>query len=84
MADINKLTEADVDRARTFLKFLADEKLIDKAADHLKAKGIGSLFVSVEVIQEIQSFIQAEFSARGGVTASAQAVILSAHQNNRC
>jgi hypothetical protein len=63
------------------LKFLAENDLLDKAAEHLKAKGHDKIRISIEPIQEIQAFIKQEFEAKGEVPRNAQMVIMSSHNN---
>lgn len=73
------VSETGIENFRIFLKFLADNNLIDEAAEYLKEKGHTNVRVSIEVIKDVQEFIQKEFEKRGEVTAAAQAVINSGH-----
>jgi hypothetical protein len=75
------LTETGIDNFKIFIKFLAENDLIEKAANHLKAKGHDKIRVSIEPILEIQAFIKEEFESRGEVSKSAQMIIQSAHNN---
>lgn len=73
------LSETGIENFRIFLKFLADNNLIDEAAKYLTEKGHTNVRISLEVIKDVQEFIQKEFENRGEVTAEAQAVINSGH-----
>ncbi|MDP1615031.1 MAG: hypothetical protein Q8L68_04470 [Methylococcales bacterium] len=50
---------------------MAENDLLDKAAEHLKAKGHDKIRISIEPIQEIQAFIKQEFEAKGEIPRNA-------------
>jgi hypothetical protein len=83
MSDPTQLTETGIENLRFFVKFLANNNLIDDAYNRLQAKGITKLRISIEVVKEIQEMIK-ENSAQiaGGPDRAARAVIESAHNNN--
>lgn len=81
MQPYERLTETSIDQFGAFIKFLADENLIDKAVEHLKNKGLDKIIVSVEHVLEVQSMMKAHFTTPD---ARAQAVILSSHNNSNC
>ncbi len=75
------LTETGIDNFKILMKFLAENGLLEKAAEHLKSKGHDKIRVSIEPILEIQAFIKQEFEAKGEIPRNAQMVIQSAHSH---
>lgn len=82
MADPTVLTETGIENLRFFVKFLANNNLIDDAYQRLQAAGITRLRISIDVVKEIQAMIQEKSQQMGGADRAAQAVITSAHNNN--
>lgn len=82
MADHKVLTETGLDNFKFFIKFLANNDLLDEAYDRLKAKGMEKLVISLDAVHEIQAMIKEKSEASGDTSKSAAAVIASAHNNN--
>ena len=80
----DNLTKTSIEQFSTFFKFLAANNLIDKAAEHLRSKGMNEIWISVEPIKEIQSMIKSELANGSKLSADAQAIILSGHGNTYC
>lgn len=63
-----------------FMKFLAENDLMDSASSECEGADLGTVRISVEHIRVIQDMIQ----KRTAQTAGATAVILSAHVDGAC
>ena len=81
MPSCEALSETGIENFRIFLKFLADNNLIDDAASYLKSKGHERVRVSIEVIQDVQQFLREKYEAAGTMTPEAKIVIDSAHSH---
>ena len=73
------LTETGIDNFKIFIKFLAENDLVEKAAADLKAKGHEKIRVSIEVVKDLQAFIKQEYAAKSNK--AADMVTMSAHNN---
>lgn len=80
LAEWERTTDTTTAQFLEFIKFLAENNLLDEAAAHLNSKGLNKIRVSVQHIRAIQELIKDKYQNKP----KASSTIMSAHVDGAC